>query len=132
MKITVTPTEVAYNEIKHNEHFKYCNQEYIKIDNYYVSEQVTMDFALKINDGQLHKFSGHQKVEKINKENKDAVILKTIGFGQVFCCKDKYYFRTIRGYENTIIVTNLQTGIEMTLDEETLVKPVEAELIIKK
>ena len=131
MKITVIPTEVAYNEIKHNEHFKYCNQEYIKIDNYYVSEQVTVDCALKIDDGRLHKFTGHQKVEKINKENED-IILKNIEYGKVFCYNNNYYLRASGVYEGTVVVVNLQTGRETSLNEEALVKTMEAELIIKK
>ena len=126
MKITNNGNEVLYKNLKHNEHFKCGHQEYVKIDSR-INDYEIIRCALKVSDGYLAEFSPDQWVKKISKDN--TITLNNVEFGQVFRYENKYYLRFVN-LTSDVMIIELQTGDFISLNKETLVELVDAELIV--
>lgn len=130
MKITNNKHNVLYKQLKHNEHFKFRNQEYVKIDNRITNEIIRC--ALRPSDGYLAEFSSDQWVEKVGADAL-AITLQSVNRGQVFRYSDNYYLRVPElDIDKMITVFNLTTCEIIKLNRTTLVNVMEAELILNE
>lgn len=130
MKITDNSNKVFYSKLKHNDHFLFCDEEYVKIEQ--CVDDKFLRHSVRLSDGYCLEFAMNRVVEKINSENKNLIALKNIECGQTFYYNDKFYLRTSDAYEHKVIIISLQTGVSTILSDETLVELVDAELIINE